>query len=256
MYSLGAIPSPNEHIAAAAKYTGSHLRDILPTSIDLRPYLMPVRDQGHQGSCVAMTCTCIVEYYANRDRSAYPYMSPQFFYNCRSNTGGGMIPSQAVAQLQTLGVCYEDTYRYGGSHENQMRSQIPASCFSEALGWTMASGNLISHPDDLKSALYEHGPCLITFPVYNYGGRFWKQQPGETLKGYHAVTVCGYNNDGFLIRNSWGASWNESGYTTLRYEDFSCAGEIWVIIDNPAGHPVKDIPNDLEPQQCCKCSIL
>ena len=58
---------------------------------------------------------------------------------------------------------------------------------------------------------------MIAFPVYNYGTEFWYQKVGETMKGGHAVTVVGYNEIGFIIRNSWGTDWGNAGYTALPY---------------------------------------
>ena len=42
-----------------------------------------------------------------------------------------------------------------------------------------------------------NGPCLVGFPVYNYGIKMWKQENGEQFKGGHAMTIVGYNFDGF-----------------------------------------------------------
>ena len=36
----------------------------------------------------------------------------------------------------------------------------------------------------------------------------------------HAVVVCGYNKDGFIIQNSWGRDWGDCGFGLIRYEDF------------------------------------
>ena len=36
----------------------------------------------------------------------------------------------------------------------------------------------------------------------------------------HAVVVCGYNKDGFIIQNSWGRDWGDNGFGLIRYEDF------------------------------------
>ena len=38
------------------------------------------------------------------------------------------------------------------------------------------------------------------------------------LDGGHAVTIVGYNQDGFIIKNSWGKSWGEHGYAVVSYD--------------------------------------
>jgi hypothetical protein len=36
--------------------------------------------------------------------------------------------------------------------------------------------------------------------------------------GGHAVTIVGYNDFGFIIKNSWGEDWGESGYAYIDYD--------------------------------------
>lgn len=38
------------------------------------------------------------------------------------------------------------------------------------------------------------------------------------FNGGHAVTIVGYNKDGFIIKNSWGASWADGGYAVISYD--------------------------------------
>jgi hypothetical protein len=36
--------------------------------------------------------------------------------------------------------------------------------------------------------------------------------------GGHAVTIVGYNDKGFIIKNSWGTNWGVNGYSTVSYD--------------------------------------
>lgn len=49
---------------------------------------------------------------------------------------------------------------------------------------------------------------------------------------YHAVTVVGYNQCGFIIKNSWGVEWGENGYSTFPYEYWPLYIECWVSINH------------------------
>lgn len=79
----------------------------------------------------------------------------------------------------------------------------------------------------LKTAIILNGPCIAGLPVYNDSMQFWR---GSSLQGGHAIAIVGWNEEGFIIRNSWGTSWGDGGYTILPYEDFKKFFEIWTLI--------------------------
>lgn len=35
-------------------------------------------------------------------------------------------------------------------------------------------------------------------------------------QGGHAVTIVGYNQDAWIVKNSWGGAWGESGYFRIK----------------------------------------
>lgn len=82
----------------------------------------------------------------------------------------------------------------------------------------------------LKYALIMNGPCVAGLYVRNPDANdFWNG--GSTIYGGHAVAIVGYNEKGFIIRNSWGTSYGERGYFILKYEDFNKIIECWTIVD-------------------------
>nr|WP_284508853.1 C1 family peptidase [Caballeronia sp. GACF5] len=42
----------------------------------------------------------------------------------------------------------------------------------------------------------------------------------DNTDGGHAFAIVGYNEDGFLIHNSWGTDWGTAGYAILTYSDW------------------------------------
>ncbi|MGH7180804.1 MAG: C1 family peptidase, partial [Nitrospiraceae bacterium] len=62
-------------------------------------------------------------------------------------------------------------------------------------------------------------------------GRYWiipgrKASPSD---GGHAFAIVGYNQDGFIIHNSWGTGWSTKGRAVLSYEDWlDHAMDCWV----------------------------
>ena len=66
--------------------------------------------------------------------------------------------------------------------------------------------------------------------------------------GGHAVSIVGWNEEGFIIRNSWGKMWNGNGHVIYSYEDFEDGmhWEIWTTIDKKGSEPPP------RPTPCCQ----
>ena len=102
----------------------------------------------------------------------------------------------------------------------------------EAKKYVIKTYAKINEIDELKKSLYLFGPCLIAFPAYNYNENLWlPEKDGDELLGGHAMTVVGYNDRGFIIRNSWGNNWGEDGYCIYPYGDWNSHWELWCTVD-------------------------
>lgn len=127
----------------------------------------------------------------------------------------------------------EEIFKQGGTKDGM--SFKDALSYLKHKGVSTKEGNfkikqyaMIGSIEVLKSALVMNGPCIAGLPVYNYDFEFWKNT-GE-LQGGHAIAIIGYDNKGFIIRNSWGESFGEKGYTHIDYSDFQNFYEIWTLI--------------------------
>lgn len=248
-FMLGAIVSPQDDrdYLAEAIFPPSD-SDVVPDTLDLRPKLPAIRNQGKYGTCAAQTAACIKEYQENVDVGIKTHMSPQFVYNLRSNyPQSGMYGRDVMAILLKNGCCLESTYAYETQH---VAAQIPVKAKDEAIKYKIQSYAQVNTVDALKVALYKNGPCYISLPCYNYGGSFWKPANStEKQIGGHAVTVVGYDKKGFILRNSWGDKWVDKGYTMYPYGDFGMHFEIWTTIDDKS-------PVPLPPRSLCKCTLI
>ena len=220
----------------------------IPEVLDYRPDLHPVRNQGSQGTCYAQSAACAKEWQEKKDYGFNEYFSPQFFYDNRSNkyddktnNDAGMFGRDVMKLLKNVGICREQVYPYGSIKH---RENIPLEIYKEAECHTIKSYARINDLDNLKKSLFKNGPCLIAFPTFNYTSEFWRERPGDSRKGGHAVTVVGYNKDGFIIRNSWGKSWADNGYTIYPYSQWGSHWEIWTTIDKESDIPLDDEPKD------------
>ena len=262
------------------------LSDTIPIAIDYRDKLMPVRDQGLQGTCAAQTAACMKEYQELLDNNFKGYMSPQFIYNHRIywnnekqdgddiNEDYGMTCRDIMRIMKNVGVCFESTYPYG---HKEFAKQIPKFILNEAKKYKIKGYSRIYNIEELKHALYNNGPCMIAFPVYNYGKYMWLPKTETQINmGGHAMTVVGYNREGFIIRNTWGQSWCSGGYCIYPYEQWGHHWEIWTMVDEITNSNTvvdekteeekkEDIINEYDPEagpqnndtsilDCCKTS--
>jgi len=230
-------------------HVSSFLTSDNPSESYLCPNLLPARNQGKQGTCAAQTAACMKEWQENRDYGYSGYMSPQFVYNNRSNkTTSGMHSRDVMRILNSVGIVYEDDYVYGSTTD-----------FSPAL-LDMAKNHVISgyakvdSIEELKSSLKQNGPCLIAFPVYNHGERMWI--PDGVRQGGHAMTVVGYDKDGFIIRNSWGPGWGQGGNCVYPYTEWGHHWEIWTTVDAKSEPVPQDVPQEDTKNISCPCKII
>lgn len=260
VFGSGCVRSSQEDInigISNTKRRAKSLEALLPPeTLDLRSRMMPPRNQGSQGTCVAFASTAVMEYFANKFSSGNCYFSPRWLYELRSNkTIEGMPCGEAVKILQKVGVPYEDLYPYESKENN-----ISSSTDKKAAEWRILHGNYLNMISEVKAALVDVGPVLMAMPCFDSTADFWIQKnSSQPLQGGHAVTCVGYNVQGFILRNSWGDKWNGNGYTVISYKDWiTSVWETWSFVPNPP-YPL-DTPNDLanpdEKTNCCKCCCV
>ena len=209
--------------------------ETLPEEVDYTNFLMPVRNQGSQGTCYAQSAACMKECQEVKDRGFSGYFSPQFLYNHRCNlydddttNDDGMYGRDVMKLLQKVGICEENDYPY---NTIETADQINPELYEKAKRNVIQYYAKVNTMYDLKHSLYKNGPCLIGMPVFNYGHQLWIRNEFDTFLGGHAMTIVGYNQYGFIIRNSWGELWGDNGYSLYKYEDWGSHWEIWTTVD-------------------------
>lgn len=205
---------------------------ILPKVWDLRPEMMPIRDQGQQGTCSAQTVSAMKEWQELKDVGFSEYMSPQFVYNLRSNqSSSGMTPKDTMDILYKQGIVPEKEYPYENS------KPISDKLLKKSNKFKIQGYAKINTIDALKKALFANGPCYIAFPVYNSNKmEFWKPDNiSQKMLGGHAVCVAGYLEDRFIIRNSWSTQWGDKGYTYFPFSQWGHQWECWTTVDAESG---------------------
>ncbi len=199
----------------------------MPLEFDLRRYAQPSRDQGRRGTCAAFAGSSIREIQAHKSDQFEEWMSPEFIYYHRDNKPlNGMHGRNVFQIMQRIGSVPETEYPYDN------KDAPSPELYRLAAKFKIANFAKITTCDGLKKALLEIGPCYLQLPLYSNRPYFWRPLVNnEKPNGGHAVTVVGYTVLGFILKNSWGTTWNDSGCIVLPYDEFGCNLECWVGID-------------------------
>lgn len=201
---LGCIPSKMD---GSEKIFSTSEKQRLPESYSYKENMSPVLDQGFEQICVPCTVSSYLNWRENlKDGSTKDNkVNLKQIYKSRENRCDGMTFKDALKFLHKNGVDSNAGVLKINSYGRVMSSMM------------------------LKAAIVMNGPCFGALPVYSDYCDFWKNR-GQGLQGYHAIAIVGYNENGFIIRNSWGKSFCEEGYTVIPYDEFNKLIEIWTVM--------------------------
>jgi C1A family cysteine protease len=85
----------------------------------------------------------------------------------------------------------------------------------------------------IKHALINYGPVLASVKWYDhyiFDGKVIQMDKTKDF-GYHAITIVGYNNVGWICQNSWGRNFCGDGQFVYPYEEK--LEEAWSFVDKP-----------------------
>ena len=195
-----------------------------------------VKNQGSTGSCVAHACSSIVEYHNKRQQNNETVFSTEFIYGYRPDgyyVGEGMYLRDALKTLQKVGDCPLANLRGNNKCEKAMENvdENFDSLKDLAYPHRISSYIKLTTDDEIKMALMDSGYVLVSMPwhadyklkngVYTY--------TSDENRGYHAVTIYGWNEQGWLVHNSWGKNWGQDGKFIVPF-GFKWT-EAWAITD-------------------------
>jgi C1A family cysteine protease len=183
----------------------------------------PIKNQEQCGSCWAFSATETVESANLIAGRGVPALSPQEIVDCDSGEAGfnGGDPRQALEWIRSVGgqdtdSCYPYTAQNGACY---MSRCSPALNINNVYGVAQSEPSIYQA---LRSAPLSI--CCDAEPWQYYtGGILTAAQCGYSID--HAIQLVGYNSGSggyWIVRNSWGASWGESGYIYLQYGQNTC----------------------------------
>ncbi len=149
-------------------------------------------------------------------------------YNTNGCSGGSL--SGASSYIKTVGLPLESCFSYRAYDANDGANSV--LCSEACDNWEQNTytildyGSVSKTVSAIKEALVNFGPLVTTFNVYSdffsYNGGIYSYTTG-TYQGGHAVLIVGYDdvNQCFIVKNSWGTGWGESGYFRIDYSELN-----------------------------------
>ena len=224
----------------------------IPAAFDWRAYgvITPIRNQGNCGTCWAFASTSLMETAAVRaglGTAATVDYSEQYLASCNNSdysedcddggweghpyhTDAWGRPWNAVpALINPPGAVLESAFPYTSGTTGVIAGCSAVYSHPAALlDWGFVGINYRPTITELQQAILDYGPVVAnvcTGPAFQayHGGIF-----GTDEKDYcapdrinHSVVLVGWGSSGgtpyWIVRNSWGTGWGESGYMRMGY---------------------------------------
>jgi C1A family cysteine protease len=218
----------------------------LPTLVDLRSQCPEVYDQKDIGSCTANAINGVFQFnlIKQSDENFIPsrlflYYNERKIEGCINEDSGAMIRT-GMKSVNKDGVCHETTWPY---ITTKFKNKPTIRAYNEAKGHQSITYSRVPQTlVDLKSCLAEGFPFVFGFQVFSSmmtkevakTGMVPMPNRNDKPQGGHAVMAVGYNDleNVFIVRNSWGSEWGNSGYFFLPYEyftDSNLSSDFWTI---------------------------
>ena len=173
-----------------------------------------VKNQGHCGSCWAFSATGSIEGAYKLAGHSLTSFSEQQLVDCSGSYGnngcGGGLMNRAFSYVEDYKLEKESSYPYQAKDE---------SCrYKSKEGVTNVRGySKVSAKDSQLMAAIDKQPVSIgvdaeCFKSYSSGILYPRDC---TYNTNHGVLAVGYTSSYYIVKNSWGSSWGESGYVRL-----------------------------------------
>jgi len=209
-----------------------------PVAHDWREHgaVSDVKNQGSCGSCWAFSATGNVEAQYFFKTKQLIRISEQQLVDCDKVDQGcnGGLMEDAYKYYMKDGVMAEEDYTYTGSDDECKfdKTKIKAT----VTGYKFAKS---TNETEIAQMVYENGPLAVAINAtplqFYFWGVFdpWFTWICDPASLNHGVLIVGYGNNGskdyWIVKNSWGSWWGESGYFRIVKGTGACGINTYVI---------------------------
>lgn len=211
--------------------------------VDLRDKFPPVTNQGSYNSCTAHAVCALLDYELkyNKKFEGWDFdTSEAFTWYCSRNEEGtstknvGVQLRNVFKSIKKYGFVRQESFNYSNNVYDYPGDQvmIEGQLFDLQLK-NLPSYYVIDGISDIKDSLDHNHPVVFAFPVsddfmYNDKEIFIGSVANDY--GFHGMLIVGYNDYGFIIRNSWGKYWGKDGYTIIGFNTLiNNAFDLWCL---------------------------
>jgi cathepsin B len=208
------------------------------TKVNWPDCVLPVRDQGHCGSCWAHAASEVLSdrFCIQSAGKIKVDLSPQDMVSCDYLDLGcsGGIPMMSWTFLKYRGIVTESCKPYTSGDGSVERCHFFTSDCKDGSKFTKyyaANQYTFSSVQQIKENLMAKGPIETGFQVYadflDYKSGIYTRNSDQLLGG-HAVKVIGWGNkdgvDYWVVQNSWGPVWGENGHFNIAFNQCGVEG--------------------------------
>ncbi len=207
----------------------------------------PARDQASCGSCWAFAAAGELESHMLIHDERYEDLSEQQILSCNTTggscDGGWMYDAYGVFMGQ--GMAAEACMPYEAA-DTIPCAEEPCTPLSHISGCVLVANSI----NDIKHALLR-GPVSTTLMAvgdffYYTGGCYESNAGNDPGNGSgdgrinHAVIIVGWNDNScngqgaWICKNSWGDSWGENGFFSIKYGDLMIGSNSMQIVYDPS----------------------
>jgi C1A family cysteine protease len=192
--------------------------EAVPSTFDWRNYgkVTSVKNQGSCGSCWAFGMLGSYEGALLVADQGSQNLSEQYLVRCNTygyGCGGGWWCFDDMYN----GIPKESCYPYTGSDGSCNHSCT--KYFPVDSWYHVGSSGGVPSTSALKQAIYDQGPiCVavrVTSAFQNYSGGIFNSCSSGSVN--HAVVLVGWGSNYWIMKNSWGTGWGESGYMRITF---------------------------------------